>query len=1052
MAMAVSGRAQLTVVEGSALSKTPEQLVAEWLIGNGVSISNVTFNGSGDTITSNQIGTFVTEGEAFTELNLEAGILMNSGSCQNAVGPNGACGTTANTGSGGDPDLNILAAPNSTNDKAVLEFDFIPESDTILFRYVFGSEEFYNYCNSNYNDVFGFFLSGPGISGPFSNNAVNIALMPGSSNYVGINNLCDDFLSNWCNAPVLCPPTNIYENCNNPLGNGENFQYNGLTYVFTATYVVIPCSTYHIKLAIADAGDSSLDSGVFLEKNSFSAVGLSINTNFTMPSLGERTIEGCADAIVSFILPEATPTPYVINFNIGGTAINGVDYTQIPDSVVIPAGEDSVGLVIHPLFDGIPEGVETVILEIVQPGCFGSQYIYDTILIYDNTPFFVNGGEDDTICAGDSATLEATAWGGQRPYDYNWEGIGGDDSIVKVSPPPGTYEYVILVEEGCGVEESDTMELLVKPIPSISTGPFNDTICSGDTLSIPLIASITGSAISWTATNLSGNISGHSPGSGDTISQQLFNTSYLLDSLEYTVGATIDGCPGHDTSIWVFVRPLPDLVFTPPELGICNGQTTAIALSSNVANTNFSWTATSGNPNISGYNDGAGDTIQQTLFTSDPASDTVSYHVTANSNGCNSQVTDYPVIVNPVPLVTVQPMWDTICSYEFTNIQLSASCFGTNFSWIATQGVGNITGFSDGSGSQINQQLTNPLSTIGSVVYSITPYTSSCTGQDTNFTMWVKPTPLVTNVPLGDSICNNATLNLLLTSDVSGATFTWTCTPSSANLTGWSEQPTPSTLINQTFSNNGYDIETVTYHITPDFSGCSGPVTDYIVTVYPTPDLSNNPASHSQCNGQIVGGQPGGLPLQSNVANTTFTWRAFSNSPNISGFFDHTGMGATAIEDTLVNSGFTVDTVTYRILPSANGCDGDSTDYLVVVFPTPDLSNQATTQSQCNGQPTGLFLQSNVSGTLFTWTAFGSSLFVTGFSNSIAPGTLIDQTLVNSGYEVDTVTYLIVPQINGCEGDTIPFTVVVFPVADVIFVPDGDTVCSRQPTGISLQS
>ena len=263
---------QLSVVEGAAMNMTPEQLIENYLIGEGVTISNATFNGASAIITSNQIGTFATAGAASLQLGLSGGILMTSGKASIAIGPNNNGGAGANTGGGGDPDLNIISG-TSTFDKAVLEFDFIPEFDSIQFQYVFGSEEFFEYCNQ-FNDAFGFFLSGPGINGTFSNNAINIALMPGSSSmYVTINNICANTLSRWDNT------------------GGIYYQYDALTHVFTATAVVQPCSTYHIKLAIADAIDHVYDSGVFLEENSFSAVGVSMTPGNGNPAIGNVAIE-----------------------------------------------------------------------------------------------------------------------------------------------------------------------------------------------------------------------------------------------------------------------------------------------------------------------------------------------------------------------------------------------------------------------------------------------------------------------------------------------------------------------------------------------------------------------------------------------------------------------------------------------------------------------------------------------------------------------------------------------------------------------------------------
>ena len=1045
----LQGRAQLTVTQGAALAMTPYQLVATWLIGNGINISNVTFNGSSANITSNQVGTFTTAGTAFTELQLNAGIVLTSGTAANTIGPNNMCGKSTNAGTAGDPDLNIIANA-TTHDAAVLEFDFIPQSDTIKFRYVFGSEELWTYCYS-YNDAFGFFLSGPGITGTFSNNAENIALMPGSGNWVTINNLCDNQSALWCNAPVTCPkggtPPPSYINCQEPVGGGQNLQYNGLTYVYTAWHVVIPCSTYHIKLAVADAADYALDSGVFLEKNSFSAVGLTVNTSFTVPSLGNKAVEGCSNAIVSFVLPQVTPTPYTINFTIGGTATNGIDYMTIPTFVVIPAGSDSTALIIIPFFDGIPEGVETVILDIAQPGCSGSQSIIKTIYIADNTPFFASAGPDDTICAQDSATLTATAWGGWRPYLYKWEGFTGNDSIEKVSPPPGAYQYVARVTDGCGVLARDTMQLLVKPLPVVSTGPVTNPICSGQTTSIPLQSSIPGSTFSWLTFNPSGQCSGFSPGSGSTISQTLVNTAYMTDSVRYTITATANGCPGLPLILWIKVKPTPDILFNPTSFTLCSGQSTAISLSSNVGSTSFSWTATASNPNLSGYSGGSGPGIIQTLWTTAPAPDTVFYHVTATSNGCASPVSHYPVVVNPVPQLTMQPMHDTICSGNVTNIQLTASCFGTFFIWTANQGIGNITGFSSGSGPLISQLLTDQLPSTGSTDYHITPATTSCTGMDSTYTMWVKPTPIVTNNPPGDSVCNGTALNVTLTASVPGTTFTWNCTPSSAQITGWANQTMPALSVNHTLVNSGNVPGWITYHITPTAVGCSGPLFDYTVVVYPTPYLINSPAGHSQCNNLSAA-----VSLQSNVSGTTFTWRAFASSINISGYHSNSGPGQTFIPDTLVNSGFTAGWVKYRLVPAAYGCPGDSTDYIVTVYPTPDLSNPSTSQSQCNNQNTNITLISNVSGTEFTWTAAGSSVQVTGYSGSSIPGSGISQVLTNTGYNVETVTYHIVPHANGCDGDTTNYLVTVFPVPDIYFVPNGQTICSRQSTGLSLQS
>ena len=98
--------AQLTVIQGAGLKMTPYQLVQSMLVGQGVTISNVTFNGSSDTITSNQIGSFQCVGGAYTQLGLSGGIIISSGTAVGAIGPNNTPGFTGSIPNGpGDPDL-----------------------------------------------------------------------------------------------------------------------------------------------------------------------------------------------------------------------------------------------------------------------------------------------------------------------------------------------------------------------------------------------------------------------------------------------------------------------------------------------------------------------------------------------------------------------------------------------------------------------------------------------------------------------------------------------------------------------------------------------------------------------------------------------------------------------------------------------------------------------------------------------------------------------------------------------------------------------------------
>ena len=164
-----SANAQLTV-NGSL---TPTQWVTNYLIGTGITVTNVTYTGA-----DSASGTF--NGSA-SNIGFNSGVLLTNGWINNAIGPNNQEWASTVNNLNGDPDLDLLMNPDLSWDASVLEFDFVPVSDTVKFKYVFGSEEYMVFAGGGINDGFGFFLSGPGITGPYSNNAENIALIPGTT-------------------------------------------------------------------------------------------------------------------------------------------------------------------------------------------------------------------------------------------------------------------------------------------------------------------------------------------------------------------------------------------------------------------------------------------------------------------------------------------------------------------------------------------------------------------------------------------------------------------------------------------------------------------------------------------------------------------------------------------------------------------------------------------------------------------------------------------------------------------------------------------------------
>jgi hypothetical protein len=383
---------------------TPENLITNIFLGDGVEVLNVTYEGAADAV-----GFF---NHAEDVIGIERGIIMTTGRAVSQGANFGAEATgndfASNFAGGGvtDPDASDIASPFNAQDVAKYTITFIPISDTLRFNYVWASEEYPEYACSDFNDVFGFFISGPGISGPYENNGENIAFIPGTTLPVTINNVNSGMVGSAGNLNNCTPPNGslAYSEFYNDNDNTNNQPvYDGFTTVLTAEAVVIPCETYTIKLVIADASDSAFDSGVFLEAKSFGTGSLDIEV--TTVSLDGSVAEGCESGTLTFSYPNPVEADTPIDYTILGTAENGVDYQLIPPDLFIPAGDSTISIPIIAFEDFIEEGDETLLIDIQKDPCTRDTI---SIIIRDNPLVEPDLGDDVIICEGDSVQLDGT--------------------------------------------------------------------------------------------------------------------------------------------------------------------------------------------------------------------------------------------------------------------------------------------------------------------------------------------------------------------------------------------------------------------------------------------------------------------------------------------------------------------------------------------------------------------------------------------------------------------------------------------------------------------
>jgi gliding motility-associated-like protein len=477
-AFAATSHAQLSV-NGTM---TPAQLVQNVLLGPGITATNITYTGA-----ASAIGFF---NGLSSNIGLDSGVVLTSGSITNAVGPNTQTGITTAHSTPGDTDLDALITPTPTFDACVLQFDFIPIGDSVKFRFVFASDEYPEYANSGINDCFGFFLTG--VTVPFG--PTNLAVVPNTTTPITINTIncqnnspyyvCNDPNNQpafQCPASYACPTSSV----------STTVEYDGFTTVLTAKAAVICGETYHIKIAIADGADQILDSGVFLEAGSFKANQVTVTSDISYGGPNDTTLfEGCGQACLIFDRGQANlQNADTVTLAIGGAATNGVDYTSLPSQLIFAPGQDSIVLCVQAASDNLTEGMENLTITIMDAGPCALSGTFLEIFIGDYVPLSVTANGNSPICPGGNAILYANPSGGAEPYNFSWSN-GSTDSSIYVTPST-TTTYSVTVTDACNASNTSSSFTVEVSQPLVLSIP-DQTVCLGN--SVTITPGVTGGA------------------------------------------------------------------------------------------------------------------------------------------------------------------------------------------------------------------------------------------------------------------------------------------------------------------------------------------------------------------------------------------------------------------------------------------------------------------------------------------------------------------------------------------------------------------------------
>lgn len=464
---------------------TPANLINNVLVGNGLNVSNITSQGL-----PLQFGRF---NGANSNLGISSGVVIAT--CD-INPPNGLSAGNFLTGANtpGDPLLSQLANGSVTNNAGIIQFDFIPGGDTLEFDYVFASAEYNFYVNSTFNDVFGFFLTGPKPGGGQYINE-NIALIPGTNLPVTINNV-----NNGQSGGCAFGPCNncqyFVDNC-----NPTTVAFGGFTTPLKAKAAVIPCTTYTLRMGVADVIDGALNSAVFLKANSFNAGLVSISSQIDFNNTGgfsNDTVlyEGCSDATLKFIRAGESTQNDTVFFNSSGTATQGADFPAFPNYVIFPPGIDTVFLSITPFFDGIPEPDETLIITIMDTICNVPVMSTVTLVIKDVSPLSLTAS-DTSICRGQVVPLAYSNTGGSGFFNTTWTLNGTALATPYVVQPPVSRDYIISIYDEClDTTVVDTMSIKVYPKPNVKIDDLS--ICSDIPVTLNPSQVLAGFGYTWT--------------------------------------------------------------------------------------------------------------------------------------------------------------------------------------------------------------------------------------------------------------------------------------------------------------------------------------------------------------------------------------------------------------------------------------------------------------------------------------------------------------------------------------------------------------------------
>ncbi len=544
---------------------------------------------------------------------------------------------------------------------------------------------------------------------------------------------------------------------------------------------------------------------------------------------------------------------------------------------------------------------------------------------------------DRVFCNGNIASV---VFSGVAVTEYNWvssntlfginpfgtgnlgpAAVGFNTNVPVITSFTVTPRYINNFFTCLGDPKSFT--ITVNPTPSLDA-VADQRLCVGQsTTDINFSSNVTGATFNWT--NSIPAIGLPAAGSGNIPS---FTTTGSGNS-NVVARAEANGCLGGIRNFSIIVDPVP--VIAPiNDVTVCNGTTLNNIL---IGSPSFSWTNSNPGIGLPASGSGVGMLPAFTAFNNGitPVSATITVTGNSNNPGCFSAPVSFQITVNPSP--SLDPVeHQFFCNENPTSvIAFSGQVPGTIYNWtnnntsigLAGSGTGNIPSFTPS---------TTSINPVDATVFVVPAYTNNgvtCTSGGRDFTITIKPLPIVNDIA-DKIVCNGVTTGVSFTSFNGLANyFTWTNNNPSIGIPASGTGNIP----DFTAVNNGTTPIVATITVTPfrnlvNNIDCEGLSKTFTITVNPTPTVSGI-ANQSYCNGSTTNE----IVLSGTVPGTNFIWT--NSNPGIG--LAASGTGNIPSFNATNNSSF-ASTASILVSPQISAgiitCAGPQVSFLINIRPT----------------------------------------------------------------------------------------------------------------------